>query len=74
MKCFFGHTFGKNDNGYQYCKNCGKARFLKCNHKFVEYSVSTVTTYVGFTQKLRNLQCKFCGKMEQFNLTTGNYE
>lgn len=26
MKCLFGHSFGKVENGYQYCKNCGKAQ------------------------------------------------
>ena len=25
LKCFFGHSFGKIEDGYQYCQKCGKA-------------------------------------------------
>jgi hypothetical protein len=34
--CLFNHKYDKvQEDGYQYCKNCGKAILAPCNHKWV---------------------------------------
>lgn len=62
---FCNHKYGKVEDGYQYCEKCGKARLVKCNHKWEEVEVYTKTYYGKSVGEIYVLRCEHCGEMEQ---------
>jgi transcription elongation factor Elf1 len=64
----FTHKYGKVENRYQYCEKCGKARLVKCNHKWdhvenVQFDLDVLSTKV-----IRVLRCENCGEMKNFKI------
>jgi uncharacterized Zn finger protein len=62
MFCF--HKYGKIEDGYQYCKKCGKAHSVKCSHKWEEYS----KIYNGSKGAGYLLKCKRCGEFKKYTI------
>lgn len=64
MFCF--HEYGKvESDGYQYCRKCGKARKVECNHtwEIIEKWNRGVSTATSFVSKIYILRCKKCGEI-----------
>jgi hypothetical protein len=85
-KSFFGFLIHRCEfdekivDGVQFCIHCKKANRvlpITCKavgeHVFDKYEDVGIKTSVGNTQTVRNMTCKRCGAMKQFNLTTGQY-
>ena len=66
MFCF--HKYNKVEDGYQYCKKCGKAIVAPCSHKWE--LIKTLEVSNAFSGDKANhyifvLQCSNCGILEQ---------
>lgn len=60
MKCFlFGHKFGKLENNIQYCKRCGIAKRIECDHKW-DTIRSCFNESLGIYKRI--LKCNKCGE------------
>ena len=73
---FCKHEFIKDKNNL-YCKKCGKYVRMKCDHQWEEIDreiVKNIYRPSSNGQTVSNRQCKICGKLIQFNLTTGQME
>jgi hypothetical protein len=66
MFCF--HKYGKVEDGYQYCKKCGKAIVIPCDHKWKHIENAQFEFDVLPTKVIKILQCKNCGEMKNFRI------
>lgn len=65
MKCLFGHNFGKIEDRYQYCKKCGIAKPVPCNHEWKIIEKAKVHDASGQPYTIRKqLQCQKCGDLK----------
>lgn len=64
MKCLFGHNYGKIEEGYQYCKQCGKARTVPCNHDWEIINEGSTYKFGSKTGRFYILQCNNCGDIK----------
>jgi hypothetical protein len=63
---FCRHKFGKVEGEYQYCKKCGKAISVPCNHKFEKLHVFPVTWIWGKTcAYIYVSRCVKCGEIKR---------
>lgn len=72
MKCIFGHKLGKVENdGYQYCRKCGKAFAAPCKHRYKLIAKYQIDGYVDRGQYPASIlpnhfmhvyQCEYCGE------------
>ena len=69
MFCF--HKYNKVEDGYQYCKKCGKAKIVPCSHQWEilkEISVYTSFFYSGSyppNHYIFALRCSRCGNIKK---------
>ncbi len=61
--CLFSHKYGKIEEGYQYCTECGIATAVPCKHVWVNDSIYEIKDhYTGSIKRLDVYQqCKNCG-------------
>lgn len=71
MSIFHRHKFGKVDEkGFQYCEECGKARFIhtSCEHKWKVIESYTKYYNNDSPNTIRGLkyvqECRECGKIQ----------
>ncbi len=66
MFCY-QHEYGKIEEGFQYCKKCGKAI---CVHKWEEVeSFEKIDNYTGNVVSIIKLcKCKKCGELTNFSI------
>ena len=60
------HKYGKIENGYQYCQNCGKAIIAPCNHKY--YLIKEIRMNgMGWTDDYIIImsRCSICGEIRK---------
>lgn len=69
---FHKHKFKKE--GLNIWCECGKVKYLKCNHKWKSHFRDRITTVYGKNQIVDNLICENCGEIIQVNLTNGEIE
>lgn len=68
---FCRHKWGEIRDGYQYCKKCGKAILVPCNHQWTiiqnnelyDYRSSTMPVYLE-----KVLQCSKCGSIKKLSV------
>jgi hypothetical protein len=64
------HKYGKREeDGYQYCINCGKARKLSCVHKWKREDIIPISFAGSTTGYLRIYECEFCGELKREKVT-----
>ena len=67
---FHKHKFKKECNCL-WCE-CGKVKYIKCDHDWVVHSSHLIINMLGNEQTQQILKCKKCGKLKSINLTTGD--
>jgi hypothetical protein len=71
MFCF--HSYGEIRDGYQYCKKCGKAILVPCNHKWTILSQGKLGGRCNPNLTVGNFydrQCEKCGELKRDNFYT----
>lgn len=72
MFWFCWHKWGEIKDGYQYCKKCGIAIPVPCNHKWETICESNILTAVpgghNITGKMYAQKCKICGEIKKMKV------
>ena len=67
---FCRHKLGKVEDGYQYCKKCGKAFIVECPHTFVDSdSFNVLDECKRIVRYKKIVKCSKCGIYKSYVFT-----
>jgi hypothetical protein len=65
----FYHKYEKEiKDGYQFCEKCGKARKVRCNHRWEEFNRIWKTPVFISSYWIIICRCKNCGNLKIYKL------
>jgi len=71
MFWFCWHKWGEVKDGFQYCKKCGLALSISCNHIWNTISEGDIVHSDKIVGKMYIQKCKKCGEIKSISTYVG---